>query len=252
MLEPAKRKLDAYLARAGLRPSLTAKDFATHRVTNHAQSEIIRNTLYDSLIYVAAGTTSLSFFQTPVGQGLTSSIGTSVATNTKFYTDTNMELAGQLPSGKQFLAESIEVLFLAGSVSTANTYTQAALSVFNAANSATLTAALNDINAFYQSGWLEFNILSKNYLREQMMKFPPKAMLQVDAAMATTSATAGEVAAINAKVVGRPYYLDPKVTLMPAMNFDVTLRWPGLVPTPSTFNGRVVVTIDGAFMRASQ
>ena len=42
------------------------------------------------------------------------------------------------------------------------------------------------------------------------------------------------------------------MTLQPAVNFDVTLRWPALVATPSGFNGRVGIILDGYLMRASQ
>ena len=55
-----------------------------------------------------------------------------------------------------------------------------------------------------------------------------------------------------AKVFGRPYYVDPNVTLQPAVNFEVLCKWPGAVATPTGFNGRMTVTMDGAFLRASQ
>lgn len=251
MLAPAHVAATRYMRNSGLMPSITADDFTRNRVTNPLQSEIVRNTLYDSLLYPTAGATQFNFFATPAGQGVTSAQG-ATAGATKTYADTNMDLAGQLPNGKTFLAESIELLFLPGSVSTANTYTPAALATFAAANAA-LPTSINDVNTIYQSGWLEFNILGKNYLREAtLLKFPPKAVLQLDAALATTSATAGLVVNSLAKAVGRPYYLDPQVTLQPAVNFEVLIKFPGVVATGSGFNGRMMVTLDGAFLRASQ
>jgi hypothetical protein len=231
---------------------VSVADFASNRVTNPGQSEIIRQRLYDYQLYATAGYTQLAFFQQPVGQGITSAIGATVG-STKSLWDTNMELGGQLPSGKAYLIESIEVLFLPGTVATANTYTQAAFVVFNATAAATVGNWVNDINTFYQSGMLELNVLSKNYLRETpLLAFPPKAHFDLSAAMASNSATTAQVGQTLAKIVGRPYYVEPRVTLQPAVNFDVTCRWPAVVATPSGFNGRVGVILDGYMMRASQ
>jgi hypothetical protein len=227
-------------------------DFTANRVTNPGQSEIIRQRLYDYQLFATAGYTSLLFFQSPIGQGITSAIGATVGT-AKTLWDTNMELGGQLPSGKSFLIESIEVLFTPGTSSTTNTYTQAGFVAFNATAAATVGNWVNDVNTFYQSGMLELNVLSKNYLRETpLVAFPPKAHFELSAAMASNSATTAQVGDVLAKAAGRPYYLEPRVTLQPAVNFDVTLRWPGLVATPSGFNGRVGVILDGYMLRASQ
>jgi len=230
----------------------TADDFERRRVTNPAQSEIIRQRFYDYQLYATAGTAQLSFFSQPVGQGITSALGGTVGT-AKTQWDTNLELPNTLPSGKAFMIESIEVLYLPGSVSTANTYTPANLSVFAAVAIASLAGAANDVNTFYQSGMLELNILSKNYLRETpLMAFPPKAHLDLSAGIATNSATTSEVAVTLAKASGRPYYISPEISLQPAVNFEVVLKWPAAVVTPSGFNARIGVILDGYFMRASQ
>jgi hypothetical protein len=231
---------------------VSVADFASNRVTNPGQSEIIRQRLYDYQLYATAGATQIAFFQQPVGQGITSAIGATVG-STKTMWDTNMELGGQLSSGKAYLVESIEVLFLPGTVATANTYTQAGFNGFAAVAAVTVANWVNDVNTFYQSGMLELNVLSKNYLRETpLLAFPPKAHFDLSAAVATNSATTAEVTQSFAKVAGRPYYIEPRVTLQPAVNFDVTLRWPALVATPSGFNARVGVILDGYMMRASQ
>lgn len=230
----------------------TAADFNSRRVTNPGQSEVIRQRLYDYQLYPTAGVTQLTFFQNPIGAGITTALGGTVG-SAKTIWDTNQELAGTLPSGKAFMVESIEVLFLAGSVSTANTYTPIGQSVFNATAAATVMGALNDTNTFYQSGCLEFNILSKNYLRETpLLAFPPKAHFDLSAAVSSNSATTAEVAAQLNKASGRPYYLEPSISLQPAVNFEVVLKWPAAVATPSGFNARVGVILDGYLLRASQ
>lgn len=230
----------------------SAADFNARRVTNPGQSEVYRQRLYDYNLYPAAGISQLGFFTLPIGQGVTSALGGTVG-STKTRSDTNMELAGQLPSGKSFLAESIEVLFTPGSVATANTYTPAAMSAFSAVIAAATFKSVDDVNQIYQSGLLEFTVLSKVYLSETpLLAFPPKAHFEIDAAVATNSATTASAGVTLAKATGRPYYLRPEISIQPAVNFDVTIKWPAAVATPTGFNGRLGVILDGYFMRASQ
>jgi hypothetical protein len=229
-------------------------DFNSRRVTNPSQSEVIRQRLFDYQLYPTAGVTQLAFFQQPIGQGITTAIGGTVGT-AKTQWDTNQELGGNLPSGKAYMAESIEVLFFPGSVSTANTYTPAVLGSFLAVAASTYTGFVyqNDVNSFYQSGLLEFNLLSKNYLRETpLAAFPPKTQFEVNAGISTNSATTGVTGVSHAKMVGRAYYLEPQISIQPTMNYEILLRWPAAVATPSGFNARVGVVIDGFLMRASQ
>ena len=254
--EKAYGTLTRYQARTGavayMQDVPSASDFDARRVTNASQSEVVRQRLYDYQLYPAAGVAQLTFFSAPAGQGISTAQG-AVVGSAKTLWDTNLELPNTLPSGKSVLVESIEILFLPGSVSTANTYTPANLSLFAAAAAATVAAQLNDVNSFYQSGLVELNILSKNYLRETpALAFPPKAHLDVSAALANTSATTGEIAAVFAKASGRPYYLSPEITLQPAVNFEVDIKYPAAVALPSGFNGRVGVILDGYVMRASQ
>ena len=230
----------------------TAADFNSRRVTNPSQSEIVRQRFYDYQLYPTAGAAQFSFFSQPVGQGLTTALGATAGSGKTLW-DTNLELPNTLPSGKAFMIESIEVLFFPGSVSTANTYTLASPVLFNATAAAAVQAQLADVNSFYQSGMLELNILSKNYLRETLMiAFPPKANFQLDAALASNSATTALNGAVNMRAAGRPYYIEPTIALQPAVNFEVILKWPAAVATPSGFNARVGVILDGYFMRASQ
>jgi len=228
----------------------TAADFNSRRVTNPGQSEIIRQRLYDYQLYPNAGTTQLSFFQQAVGSGLTTAVGSTVGA-VKTLWDTNMTLPGSLASGSAYYVESIELVFFPASATTADTYTPIGMSVFNATASAAVNAALNDTNTFYQSVLLEFNILSKNYLRETpLLAFPPKANFALDAAVASNSATTAEVALAQARAAGRPYYIDPAISIQPAVNFEVVCKWPSAVSL--TFNARVGCILDGYFMRASQ
>jgi len=230
----------------------TADDFLRGRVTNPGQSEIVRQRLYDYQLYAAAGVAQLSFFQQPVGQGITTALG-AVVGSAKTQHDTNMTLGGQLPSGVQYLIESVEVLFFPGSVAAANTYTVAAFQFFAAVAALTVGNSINDVNTFYQSGLLELNVLAKNYLRETPLQaFPPKVVFELNGAVASNSATTSAIGFDVAKPVGRPYYVEPNVLLQPAVNFEVLAKWPAAVALPSGFNARVGVILDGFMMRASQ
>lgn len=234
-------------------PQFNPAMFEAGRVTNPAMSEAIRQSLYDFQIYPGAGTMALTFFQSQVGQGITSAVGATAGT-AKTLADTNMTLSGQLSNGLVQLVESIEVFFYPGSVSTANTYTIQTLTFFLAAASAVPTARIDDSNIFYRSGSLSFTVLAKKYLEEAPIgRFPPKTNIEVQGAIASNSATTAEVGFGASFAAGRPYMLDPiGVTLASTMNFNVTLTWPGLVALTSGFNARVGVVLDGFQGRASQ
>lgn len=223
-----------------------------YRVNRQGQAEVVRQRLYDFQLYPTAGAAQFTFFALPVGQGLTSAVGGVVGT-AKTYADTNMDTAGQLPRPKSYLVESIEILFEPGSVATANTFTTTPPNIFAAAAALAVAAQLADINILRISGWLEFYIGSKTYLTEAPLGvFPPKVRLELDAAFASNSATTAEVGAISGKWGGRPYYLDPPITLESMQNFAVYLKFPAAVATPSGFNGRIGVVFDGVLFRNSQ
>lgn len=230
----------------------TAADFQAGRVTNPNQSEVIRQSLYDFQLYPLAGTAQLNFFSQPAGQGVTTALG-AVVGSAKTLWDTNLVIANTLPSGAAFMIESIEVLFYAGLSAAASTFTPQNISLFAAAASAAVAAQVNDVNTLMQSGLLELNVLQKNYLRETPLhRFPPKTGIDHSSALASNSATVGEIALTNARAVGRPYYVDPVITLQPAVNFEIVVRWPAAVPVGSGFNGRIGIVLDGFTMRASQ
>ncbi len=221
---------------------------------NRNGAEVIRQRLYDFQLYPTAGQALMTFFSTPIGQGKTSSTG-NVAGTVKTYADTNMEVGGQLPSPKAYLAESIEIIFEPGSVSTTDTFTHQPPNVFNATAAAAVLAQLQDVNIVRISGWLEFYIGSKTYLYEAPLgTFPQKVFLDLSAAVGTagTNAQPAEVAAVAAHWGGRPYYLDPPITLDSQQNFAIYLKWPAAVATPSGFNARIGVVLDGALFRLSQ
>lgn len=205
--------------------------------------EIIRTKLYDSASYAAAGVNTLAFFQAPIGQG-SAVLGGGVKTRS----DTNMTLAGQLPTNQQFLVESIEVDFLP----TTPTVAAAMPAAFGAG---AVAVHINDHYIFRRSGNLIFTIGSKDYLQEApLMKFPPKTNFNVEGAAsdASTAAAAQQTRIAMGACVGRPYMVKPvNLVLTSNQNFSVTLNWPEGVQAISN-PAKVVVSLDGFLYRRAQ
>lgn len=213
----------------------TVDQLSQYSVNRQNQYEGIRQCLYDYQAYASAGTTQLSFFQVPVGQG------------GKTYEDTNMVSAGTLPSPIKFLIQSIEVFFFPGVLNVPAEDTAAPF---------VAPQFINDVAALNKTGWLELNVGSKNYLREAPIGvFPPKTGLRGNAAMADSIAGATASSfnmASFAQFGGRPYFIQPEVLLEPTQNFTVTLNWGAAVPMPSSAIGRIGIKLDGILYRLSQ
>lgn len=160
--------------------------------------EVIWQPLYDIQTYAQAGQASLSFFQIPAGQG------------TKTYADTNMNMAGQLPSGMNFLCTGIEMQFFPG-----GSIESTAANVF-----------ANDVyNVTKPGSWLELNLLQKNYLREApLLNFPQQQGLVGFAATNITSATNGSLIEY-ARNCGPAYQISP-LRIPASQNFNVIMQWP--------------------------
>lgn len=229
------------------------QDLASYSVNRAGQAEVYRQTLYDFQVYPTAGQTSFTFFSVPQGQGVTSAEGATVG-SAKTQLDTNMTLAGQLPQPQAFLIQSIEVVFLAGNSATTNTFISQVPAVFAVDDAVTIAAQVNDVAKVVNNAMVYLFIGSKFYLQDgPAVRFPPKAYLGVDAAVADISATTpGSMAVTTARGMGRPYYIDPELSLMASQNFNVTLNFGGAIATPSGFNGRVGIILDGYYFRNSQ
>lgn len=216
-------------------------DLAAYNV-NRDGWEAIRQSLYDSAPYAAAGANQLSFFALPVGQGVGFGGGT------KSLSDTNMTLAGQMPANQEFLIQSIEVQFLP-------TTPTVAADMPAAFGADAVSNIVNDAYIFYRSGNLNLTIGSKSYLQEaNLLRFPSKAYFDLAAAIEsqTTPAAALQSRIAFATARGRPYMLQPaNLRLVSNQNFGVTLNWPeGLqvITNPA----RVRVILDGVLYRRSQ
>src|SRR5262245_235189 len=221
-------------------------------VNRPGEPEVIRQRLYDHLLWPGTGTAQLNFFQLPIGQGVATAVGAAVG-SAKTRADTNMVLQGQLSALLNFVLTSIEITFEPGTSAAANTFTPATVGVFNAVAAATLLAPSNDGDHFYKSGWLELFIGNKEYLVEAPFgSFPPKTQSVPDGSVSSNSATTAFNALQRFNKSGRPYFIDPAISLMSNQNFVVRLNMPAATALPSGFNARVGVILDGFTYRASQ
>lgn len=213
-------------------PIPSPEDLLRYDVNRRGQDEAVRQSLYDFQTYDgASGQTSLTFYAVPIGQ------------SSKTKADTNMTIAGMLPSPQRFLAQSIEIYFFPGGEISRN---------FTAAGD--LDAWSDDMETFYHSvGHLELTIGSKPYLTEApFIRFPPKCFLKGSHAIAGTyTATAGNFFDMS-HAGGRPYFLHPPLLIPSNQNFDIKLNWPTAVSMPSGLNARVGLVMDGLLYRYSQ
>lgn len=222
----------------------SAADFDDYRVTQD-DWEGIRNALYDTVVYPAAGTNQLTCFAIKQGDGTTWSGGGS-----KTFSDTNMQLGGQLPADQRFLMESIEVGFWPCQPTVANFFP----ADFGTAVTATW---INDQWVFRQSGNLELKIASKSYLNEAPMAvFPSKTVFEITGALSDSSTpiTHAWSAALYANQKGRPYIMHPyAIGLDWGEAFQVQLNWPeGKQAMPSNNPAIVRLRLDGILQRRAQ
>lgn len=197
---------------------------------NRPGKEVVRSSLYDFQTYAAAGQTQLTFFAVQAGQG------------GKTKADTNMEMAGALPSPKQFKIETIELYFIPG------------VPINTVVPTATNTAKqADDMFAFATGGFLDLFIGSKSYLTEAPLgRFPPSTGMRVDQSLSFVGAAPLMVKGEYAAMTGLIYRVQPEILLEPTQNFNVTVNWPVAVALPSTVAGRVGVVMRGLLVRNSQ
>lgn len=178
-----------------------------------------------------AGTTTESYFQTPIGQ------------SSKTLADTNMESAGQLPRPKFFLITSVHVAFFP---------TVTPTSVQAAAGE----SQFNDAYTLLQTGYLELFVGSKTYLNDgPLMRFPPDYRLAGAAAVADATTPAADlVSKIDYATAAGPNYSIVPILLEPNQNFTVTLHWPSGSPALNggTGTSRLGVYFNGYLYRLSQ
>lgn len=210
------------------RAPMSLAQLAAYNPNRPDATEAIWQPFYDFQSYASAGTNQQTFFQVPVGSGATP----------KTYADTNMQLAGQFPAPTAFLCTAIMVYFDPGAADSTTQTTAAA------------QTNINDVIAVSNSGYLEFTIGGKVYLRDAPLgKFAPNFTINGFASISANFTAPVLTQTGFARAAGRYYEITP--FLIPqSQNFNVTLYWPTVQSTVST--GRIGIIMDGFYYRQSQ
>jgi hypothetical protein len=191
--------------------------------------DVIVEPRYDTQTILAAGALQLTYFQVPLGQGASNFAAATVA---KQLSDTNMDLAGQLPAGYNFKLLGFRVQ-----------------PHFN------MTAA--DARLWSSGGWFTFTIASKPYLRTPLDTIPAGSG-PFGSGGATADATSRMVAH-GWPALSNGYTIGKKpLDLSQSQNFSVVLNWTTLSPVTSTAPGQAAaglvlrVYLDGYLYRPVQ
>lgn len=203
-------------------------------VRNAAGTEIeeaVDQPIYHIQAYATAGATQYVFFNTAAGG----------------YSVTNMDAQSVLSKGKRFAIFGLGVSFIPGQALAQDTATTV------------LNSALNDAkNVLEGAGWLELNILDKNYLRESpLFRVPGGVGLNVGgAAFQRTQASAADgTRQISYGTNGVPMLSNMRKLRVPIplpeqTKFAVTVNFPTAVSI--TTAGSLGCWLDGVLLRAVQ
>jgi hypothetical protein len=204
--------------------------------------ETLTQSLYDSAAYPTTGISQLTFFQYPIGAGISV-----ISAGPKTGEDTNMQGSGALPNMQGYVVTSVEL-----DIQPDIPFTAASMPAAFGAQA--IATSINDVWRVRSTGYLNFNIGSKSYLFEgPLMKFPASNDFEINAAVsdATTPAAAFQTRIAYGKAVGPAYILSPNnLLLIPMQNFNVSLNWATLQPVATTM--RIFARFMGQLLRASQ
>lgn len=202
------------------RPILTQADLQNH-VAALATQDVVYWPLYDALAWASAGQSLLSYYANPQGAGTTSAPGASGA---KTSSDTNMQLAGQLPLGNDFFFTGLEFDFFPG------------VNPEQVGGADEVNGFINDTYTAMKSGLVTYTVQNRNYIQDgPLVNFPASARLAVAAAIGgTTTAGTQSISDIAyAAAVGDPYEITP-VYVQATQGFQMQVTWPALVTLSAT------------------
>lgn len=188
--------------------------------------DVTWNPLYDYQTYPAAGGTTFTFFQVPIGQ------------SSKTLADTNMRLAGQLSAGEAFLITGVQVeLYLA------------------AASLATDDATVEYAEEFYSvmtaDAYLQLNVLNKDFVQQgPLIKFLPDQHFEMNSAISTADTTTPATHSSSImQVIGKTYEIIP-IALSANQSFDVSINFSSAVAV--TADAKIGVSLRGYRIRSAQ
>lgn len=224
-----------------MRPILTAEMLAQHQ-SALSTLDVLWQPLFDFNSYPSAGTTQLSFFSTPQGQGTTTAPG---ATGTKTLADTNMDNAGQLGKGNQFYATGLEFLLFPSNIPG-----NGGLEITNVGD------FVNTVYNIGKSGVVVLEVGSgKRYIEQSPLQlFPPSTRLAVAAALAAAgnTAVATNVGEINYATWSGEVYTIVPLLIDANQTFKLTTTWPAAVAADGPAAHRLGARLRGYKIQNAQ
>lgn len=193
--------------------------------------EAVDQPIYHLQTYDTAGSTQLTFFNVATGG----------------YSVTNMDAASVLSKGKRFAIFGIGIGFIPGQVPVQGTA------------DTTINSALNDAKKVLEGvGWMELNILDKNYLREApLTRVPAGTGLSVGGAgIQRTQGTPADgtfqvsYASNGVPMLSNIRKLRVPIPLPEQTKFAVVVNFPTAVTV--TTAGKLCCWLDGVMLRAVQ
>jgi len=182
--------------------------------------DVIAEPRYDTVSIPMAGSTLLTFFAVPLGQGTTS-----FGTGAKHPGDTNMELAGQLPNPYTFTVLGFRLMF-------------------------PWNIIVGDLQVAINGAVFTLVIGAKTFLRVPARTIPagngPFMGGGITASGTSAVLTNGWPSMQNGFSIGKK-----PLVLSPTENFQITLTWPGGVQTLSAAVPATIF-IDGLLRRGAQ
>lgn len=194
--------------------------------TAYPKSEVVNWALWDTQLYTSAATLALAFFQA-VGATLDVS---------------NMEVGGQLPSGKAFLVRAIRFFIK-----------HRPWSVNQAAPAAVQTGSIDDTALLFNNGALQLTIGTKQYGQYPLWAIPagggPFGNLGVNNILVGGAMVdygqAGYPHARNLLTLAEPLFIPPQ------MNFRCDIFW-AAANTLAEGNTNLCVCLEGDLIRLVQ
>lgn len=181
--------------------------------------EVIQDTIYDSLLFTSASTTSLTFFVESIA---TTNLGI-----------TNLTQPGMLPNPESFLVQAVRF------------YVRWTTQTLAATVAAT---AYNDLMLLMNTGVFAAKFGNKTYGPWPLWMIASGGY--VNASVAATSTAAVNITSTAPQIGGPLWSLFPALMIAPLQSFNATISWPAGTVTLGAGNPTLQVVYEGQRARA--
>ena len=228
------------------RPILTPAYISSHTVGVPGQKDVIWGPLYDAQAYPSAGSTLLTFFAVPQGQGTSSAPGAGAVA--KSIWDTNMITNNQLSLGNEFYAIGSETLFFPGVNN--STSTTASFGIEPSLTGSTIGAFINDVYNVGNGGQKVLTVgTDRKYINDGPLNmFPPATRLAGFTSVGSGATGTNTPQTQYAVWSGEPYTLVP-IYIQSTQQFTLTDAFAAAIPTVSTQIARIIERLRGYLIR---